>query len=69
MLIFKFDKIQSTELFPLMKSTANEHYVLTLPYISNLEGKSKVVIFSFFSFSFFLSVSLLFFIFTELKKS
>ena len=65
--IFKFDKIQSTELFPLMKSTANEHYVLTLPYISNLEGKSKVVIFSFFSF--FLSVSLLFFIFTELKKS
>lgn len=39
--IFKFDKIQSIEPFPLMKSTVNEHYVLTLPYISNFEGKSK----------------------------
>ena len=67
--IFKFDKIQSIEPFPLMKSTANEHYVLTLPYISNFEGKSKGCRFFVFSFSFFLSVSLLFFIFTELKKS
>ena len=39
--IFKFDEIQSIEPFPLMKFTVNEHYVLTLPYISNFEGKSK----------------------------
>ena len=64
--IFKFDKIQSIEPFPLMKSTANEHYVLTLPYISNFEGKSKGCRFFFFFLS--LCLSSFFYIYWIEKK-